>query len=155
MENLERILGEHPFLKGMTQEQIALLAGCAANVVFKAGQFVFREGEPTDMFYLIRQGKVQVETHIPQKGTVIIRTRTDDDVFGWSWLVPPYRCHFDAHAVELTRALSIDGKCLRTKCEEDHDFGFEIMKRFLMVVVERLEGTRLQLMDVYGKGSNH
>ena len=155
MENLERTLGEHPFLKGMTPEQIALLAGCASNVVFKAGQYILKEGEPADVFYLIRQGKVQVETHIPQKGPIIIRTRRDGDVFGWSWLVPPYRWYFDARAIELTRALVIDGKCLRAKCEEDHNFGFEIMKRFLAVVVERLEGTRLQLMDVYGKGSNH
>jgi CRP/FNR family cyclic AMP-dependent transcriptional regulator len=155
MENLERYLSEHPFLKGMNEAQIALIAGCASNVVFKAGQFVFKEGEPADVFYLIRQGKVQVETHIPQKGSVTIRTRTDDDVFGWSWLVPPYRWHFDARAVELTRALSIDGKCLREKCEQDHHFGYEIMKRFLMVIAERLEATRLQLMDIYGQGSDH
>jgi len=79
MENLERILGEHPFLKGLSQDQIAVLAGCASNVVFKAGEFVFREGEPANAFFFIRQGKVQVETHIPQKGTVIIRSRSDDE----------------------------------------------------------------------------
>jgi len=155
MENLERILGEHPFLKGLSQDQIAVLAGCTSNVVFKAGEFVFREGEPANAFFFIRQGKVQVETHIPQKGTVIIRSRRDDEVFGWSWLVPPYRWHFDARAVELTRALALDGECLRTKCEADHALGYEIMKRFLMVIAERLEATRLQLMDVYGHGSSY
>ncbi len=153
MENLEGILRQHPFLSGMNAEHIKLLAGCASNVVFKAGEFVFREGEPANAFYFIRQGKVQVETHIPQKGTLIIRTRTDGEVFGWSWLVPPYRWHFDSRAVDLTRALCLDGKCLREKCEKDHDFGYEMMKRFSMVIAERLEATRLQLMDVYGNAT--
>lgn len=155
MENLERILSEHPFFKGLNQEQIALLAGCASNVVLKAGQFIFRAGETADNFYLIRQGKVHVETFIPQKGAITIQTRTDGDVFGWSWLVPPYRWHFDAHAVELTRLLAMDGKCLRTKCEADHNTGYEIMKRFLLITSQMLEATRLQLMDVYGHGANN
>jgi CRP/FNR family cyclic AMP-dependent transcriptional regulator len=43
-----------------------------------------------------------------------------------------------------------DGKCLRKKCEDDHDLGYEIFKRFLAVITERLESTRLQLLDLYG-----
>lgn len=153
MENLERILTEHPFLAGLDEKYIKLLAGCASNVVFKAGQFIFREGEEADKFYLIRNGQVHVEVFIPQKGPLIIRSRSEGEVFGWSWLVPPYRWHFDARAAEVTRALAIDGKCLRQKCEEDHDLGYELMKRFTLVIAERLEATRFQLMDVYGGDS--
>jgi CRP/FNR family cyclic AMP-dependent transcriptional regulator len=153
MENLEKYLSEHPFLAGMNETHIKLMAGCASNVVFKAGQFIFREGEPADKFYLIRHGKVVVETFIPQKGPLVIRTRAEDDIFGWSWMVPPYKWHFDARASELTRALALDGKCLREKCEDDHDLGYELMKRFATVIAERLEATRLQLMDVYGNNS--
>lgn len=150
MENLERILREHPFLAGLDDKQFELLAGCASNVVFQAGQYIFREGEPADSFYFIRHGKVLVETYIPQKGSVVIRTRDEGEIFGWSWMVPPYKWHFDAKAVELTRAIALDGKCLRGKCEDDHDLGYEIMRRFALVIAERLEATRLQLLDVYG-----
>ncbi len=153
MENLEKILGEHPFLSGMDPKHVQLLAGCASNVVFKAGEFVFREGEPADSFYFIRHGRVLVETHIPQKGPIVIRSRSDGEIFGWSWLVPPFRWHFDARAVELTRAVALDGKCLREKCEADHGLGYEVMKRFAVVIAERLEATRLQLMDIYGNNT--
>ena len=134
MENLERILREHPFLQGMSEQHIQLLVGCASNVVFKAGEFIFREGEQADNFYFIRHGRVLVETYIPQRGPVIIRSREEGEIFGWSWLVPPYRWHFDARAVEVTRAITLDGKCLREKCEKDHDLGYEIMKRFALVI---------------------
>jgi len=153
MENLERILREHPFLHGMNEKHIKLLVGCASNVVFQAGQYIFREGEEANAFYFIRHGKVIVETHVPHKGPIIIRSREEDEIFGWSWLVPPYRWHFDARAVELTRAIALDGKCLREKCEQDHDLGYEIMKRFVLIIAERLEATRLQLMDIYGDSS--
>ena len=152
MENLERVLSEHPFLEGMSSDQIRLLSGCASNVVFKAGEFLLREGKPADNFFFIRHGRVQIETHVPQQGTLIIRTREAGEVLGWSWLVPPYTWHFDARATELTRAIALDGRCLREKCDEDHDLGYEIMKRFSVIIAERLEETRLQLMDIYGSG---
>ncbi len=150
MEDLGRILSEHPFLKGMTDQQLALLTGCASNVVFQPGDFIIREGQPADRFYFIRHGLVQVETHVPNKGPLVIRTRHEGEVLGWSWLVPPYRWHFDARVREQTRAIAMDGKCLREKCETDHDLGYEIMKRFSVIIAERLEATRLQLMDIYG-----
>lgn len=153
MENLEKTLKEHPFFAELNAEHIALLAGCAKNVVFKAGEFLFREGEDAEEFFIIRHGKVVVETFVPQKGPISIQTREAGEVLGWSWLVPPYRWHFDARAFELTRALTLDGKCLRDKLDIDHDLGYELMKRFSLLIAQRLEATRLQLMDIYGNPS--
>jgi len=151
MENLQGILAEHPFFKDMEKRHIELLAGCASDVVFKAGEFVIREGEPADKFYIIRHGRMVIETNVPHKGPIIIRTREEGEILGWSWLVPPYRWHFDARAVPLTRAIALDGRCIREKCETDHDLGYDLMKRFAIVIAERLEATRLQLMDIYGQ----
>lgn len=150
METLEKILKEHPFLLGLQPEYLELLVGCASNVVFQPGEFLFREGDEANSFYIIRHGKVVIETFIPGKGPLVIQSRGDNEVTGWSWLIPPYRWHFDARALELTRAISLDGKCLREKCGKDHDLGYEMMKRFATVMADRLDATRLQLLDVYG-----
>ena len=150
METLEKILAEHPFLKGLDQPHLKLITGCASNVVFKAGEFLFREGDEANLFYFIRQGRVLIETFVPNKGPVAIQSREAGEVTGWSWMIPPYRWHFDARAMDLTRAIALDGKCLRGKMEDDHDFGFEMMKRFTLIMADRLEATRLQLMDMYG-----
>jgi hypothetical protein len=48
------------------------------------------------------------------------------------------------------RAIALDGKCLRTKCEQNHDLGYELLKRFSQIMSRRLDATRLQLLDVYG-----
>lgn len=149
METLEPILAEHPFLKGLDPQHIQLVVGCASNVAFNAGQYIFREGEEANEFYIIRHGKVAVEVHAAERGTITIQTIGEGEILGWSWLIPPHNWRFDARAVELTRAIALDGKCLRTKCQEDHDLGYELLKRFAHILEQRLEATRLQLLDVY------
>jgi CRP/FNR family cyclic AMP-dependent transcriptional regulator len=153
MENLERILAEHPFLKGLEQRHLDLIVGCASNVVFNEDQYLFREGEEANSFYVIRKGIVAVEVFTAEKGPVIIDTLTDGEILGWSWLIPPYNWRFDAHALAPTRAIALDGKCLRTKCEKDYSLGYELLKRFSQVIEERLQATRLQILDLYGVGT--
>jgi len=152
METLEPILAQHPFLKGLEPKYLKLIVGCASNVRFNAGQYLFREGEEANQFYMIRQGKVAVQISAAQRGVIAVQTIGEGDILGWSWLIPPYRWRFDARALELTRAIALDGKCLRTKSEEDHDLGYELLKRFSSVIAERLEATRLQLLDIYATG---
>jgi CRP-like cAMP-binding protein len=149
MESLERILVEYPFLRGMKEEHMKLLVGCASNVRFDAGKFILREGEEADLFYLIREGNVAIEFSAPERGAIIFQTVGKGEVLGWSWLVPPYRWRFDARAIELTRAIALDGKCLRAKCEGDCCLGYELFKRFSQVMVSRLQAARLQFLNVY------
>ncbi|MBI5867743.1 MAG: cyclic nucleotide-binding domain-containing protein [candidate division Zixibacteria bacterium] len=150
MESLEGILAEHPFLHGLSRPHLELIVGCATNVRFDPGQFLFHEGEEADRFYVIRHGKVRVELFTPGRGPITIQTVDDGDILGWSWLLAPYQWHFDAQAVELTRAIALDGECLRTKCERDHDLGYEMLKRFAQIMQQRMDATRLQLLDLYG-----
>jgi CRP-like cAMP-binding protein len=149
VETLEPILAKHPFLKGLDPTYLKLLVGCASNVRFNAGQFLFHEGEDANQFYMIREGKVAIQTQGAGRGPITVQTLGEGDILGWSWLIPPYRWRFDAFAVELTRAIALDGKCLREKSEEDHSLGYQLLKRFSSIIAERLEATRLQLLDVY------
>ena len=149
MEGLERIVRDHPFFSGMKEEVLELISGCAKNVRFEAGQYLFHEGQPADQFYLLRSGRVALQISAPER-TLTVQTVGEDEIVGASWLVPPYRWGFDAKALELTRAIAMDAACLRGKCEGDHDLGYEMMKRFMPVLIQRLQATRLQILDVYG-----
>ena len=153
MQTLESILVEHPFFKGLQPQYLQLITGCASNVRFNAGTYMLREGEEASQFFLIRHGKVALEVLAAQRGPITIETIEAGEVLGWSWLFPPYRWHFSARVVEPVRAIALDGICLRTKGEEDHDLGYELMKRVAQIMMERLQATRLQLLDVYGVGA--
>jgi CRP-like cAMP-binding protein len=153
MEGLERILGEHPFFAGLDQGFIDLVTGCARNHRFEPGSYLCREGEAANEFFLVRHGRVALEVLPPGGAPVVIGTVREGEIVGASWLVPPYRWMFDARALEQVRAVGIDAACLRNKCEADPKLGYAMMKRFLPVLVNRLQGARLQLLDVYGRRS--
>jgi CRP/FNR family cyclic AMP-dependent transcriptional regulator len=150
METLEPLLREHGFFRGLDDAHVALLVGCSTNVRFAPGEFLLREGDPAERFFLIRHGHVAIEVPAPAGGSITVQTVGEDEVVGFSWLFEPYRWEFDARALEPTTAIALDGVCLRAKCDEDPRLGYDLMKRFARVMVSRLQATRLQLLDVYG-----
>jgi len=154
MKKIIELLQQHPFTAGLEGEVIALIAGCAKNVVFRAQETVFREGQSADNFYLIRHGTVALEMFVPGRGAVTFLTIKSGEVVGLNWLIPPYRWSYDATAIELTWAIAFDAQCLRHKCDSDHHVGYEIMKRFVPPLIERLQTARLQSADVYGDGEH-
>jgi CRP-like cAMP-binding protein len=153
MKTMAELVGEVPALAGLAPAHRELVAGCAVNARFEAGDYLFREGDAANRFYVIRHGAVALEIHVPAREAVIVETLHEHDLLGWSWLFPPYRWSFDARAVEPVGAIAFDGACLRGKCDADHDLGYELMSGIAQVIIERLQATRLRLLDVYGIGA--
>ncbi len=151
MEATYELLSSQPFLAGLTQGQLDRLSYWARKATFHAGTRLFEENRRADRFWLLREGHVTLDTHVPGRGTVIMETLGPQAVLGWSWLFPPYRWHFSASAVETTLAVEFDGPGVRELCERDHDLGYDLKSRFLTVVVDRMQATRLRLLDLYGR----
>lgn len=150
MGPLQTTVDDHAFLAGLDGRALGLICGCARTVHFEPGQFLLREGESADEFYLLRQGRVALQVSAAGRHTVTLQTIGESDIVGLSWLIPPYRWTYDARALEPVEALAVDAACLRQKCEADHDFGYSMMKRFVPPLVQRLQAARLQMLDVYG-----
>ncbi len=148
-QSLEKIVSAHPFFVGLEQQFAGLVSGCARNVRFEAGSYLFRKGEPANEFYLIREGQVALQINAQGGKPIAFQTVSNDEVVGLSWLIPPYRWSFDAKAITRIRAIGIHATCLRGKCEADHDLGYEMMKRFMPVLISRLDAARQQALDVY------
>lgn len=149
MDGHETILPQQHFLKGMDAAQLSAISGCATYVRFGKGDFLFREGEHARHFYIISSGTVALEIFSPGREPIIVGTLDEGNVLGWSWLFEPYKWHFDAVAQSEVSVVAFDAGCLRSLCEADHDLGYELMKRFAKVIMERLQATRLALMDLY------
>ena len=150
IKGLDKAVGEHPFFNDMDAKAKKLIAGCASNESFVAGQTIHREGDKADRFFLVRNGLVSIELHVPGRPPVIMDSVKDGEVFGWSWLTPPHIDSYDARAVQLTRVIALDAKCLRKKMIKDKSLGYELLKRFVPVMAHRLSSARLQMLDVYG-----
>jgi len=143
------LLADQPFLEGLSRAQLDKLSLWSKRKVFHAGVRLFEENGRADRFWLIREGHVTLQTHVPGRGNVIVETLGPGAVLGWSWMFAPYRWHFSASAVETTLAIEFDGPGVRDMCEQNHELGYQLMARFLTVVVDRMQATRLRLLDLY------
>lgn len=143
------LLATQPFLKGLSAAQLELLAGDAMLTEFKTGEMIFEEGGPANRFYILLSGDVALESPCPkcddERGTTPIETVGAGSVLGWSWLFLPYYSHFNARALSPVKAIFFYGTRLREQCENDHDLGYELMKRMAHIFIERLQATREQL----------
>jgi len=142
------LLARHPFLKDFKPQQIERLAAQARAVTFAPNQVIFRSGDDCADFYLIVSGRVALEMPVG-KNMLRIQTLGDGDEFGFSALIMGRGMTFQARALQRVEALAIDGGHLLEACRADPEFGFSLMRKMLQTVSERLDATRLQLMDTY------
>lgn len=117
--------------------------------VFHRGEYLFRQGEFANRFYLIETGSVSVSTVGPSSRVITVELVGPGSLVGWSWLFPPYLWHFDARAAERTEAIFFYGTILREYCEKDPSLGFELLKCMSSVMLQRLQAARLKLLDDY------
>ena len=152
MTSIERALAASGMFRNLSPEQLSAVAGLGQEVDFVDGGPLMLEGEPADRFFLIREGFVALQTETPA-GAITIETLHNGDPVGWSWLFEPYIVHFDARSRGVTHAVRFDAATLRERCDEDPVLGYELMRSFAGVIVERLHATRIQLLDTYVHGT--
>lgn len=150
MKGIDELMASHELFTGMDDETVSLLAGCAANVAYATREPLFAEGQNADRFWIVRRGRVTLSVTSPGAGQLPIETLGPGAVVGWSWLVAPFRWRFDAVASEPTGAVVFDVGCLRAKMDADPRIGYLVLSRFMPVIVERLQATRIRLLDLYG-----
>jgi len=144
------LLRQQPFLDGIGEDALHLLADCSELKTFKEGEYLTMIKQSAECFYILLEGHVSIRIHNPQ-GITPLETVSAPAAMGWSWLIAPYKWHFDSVAVGETHCIQVHTPCVLGKIETDKAFGCEIYKRFIDVIVERLVGSQIQLLDIYAK----
>jgi CRP/FNR family transcriptional regulator, cyclic AMP receptor protein len=152
VQGIEETLASTRMFRNLTPEQLKGVAALGEQVEFADGGSLLVEGQPADAFFLIREGFVALQTESPA-GVITIETLHNGDPVGWSWLFEPHLNHFDARSRGVTHAVRFDGAALNERCTQEPELGYELMRSFASVIVERLDATRLQLLDVYGRAT--
>jgi CRP/FNR family cyclic AMP-dependent transcriptional regulator len=149
-EQVAELLRTSPLFADLEEPSLLALARYGDEACFAAGSLLGRDGWPADRFFVLLEGTVALEVHDPSRGPIPIEELTVPEVVGWSWLMPPYRWHFDVRAVTPVRAIAIEAEALRVAMSRDAAFGFALMSRFARVVLQRLQATRLRLLAATG-----
>ena len=147
----ENKLRNHRCARDMDSSSLSTLESCSVGEVsWKKGEWILTTGDLATRCYLLTSGDVQIETTPPGRQATLLQTIHGGDVLGWSWLIPPYRWAFDARAATDVTAIALDSAKLREAADADPRFGYALAKKMFFLVADRLQATRLQLMDLYG-----
>jgi CRP-like cAMP-binding protein len=144
-------LAGSPFLRGLASGQRRRLAALATRREARPGDVLLNEGARTDALGLVLSGRVALRMMVPERGPITVLTVEPGDLFGWSAVVPPYRSTSTAVALEPTTAVVFPASALLDALDRDEDLAAALYPRILRSVARRLEATRLQLLDVFGK----
>ena len=147
------LLSAHCFTRDLRPDHVDRVVACARVVDMPAGTVLFREGDPADEFHLVVDGRVAVQMHVPGRGSQVVDTVEACETVGWSWLVPPYRWFFDARAVTVVTAVTVDAEALRARAEADPAVGYALLRQVNTVMLARLQAARVRLADMYGVAS--
>lgn len=143
------LIGAHLFLRDLPGEQLAQLAAVCRHVTVPVGQRLFEEGATANRFWLIDAGQVALDAMVPGRGRVVIEMLGRGDVVGLSWLVSPHQWRFGAVTRQPMQAFEFDARRVRAACDSDPVLGYELSRRFSVVLVRRLQATRSRLLDAY------
>jgi len=145
----QSVLGAQPFLRGLSDDQLAQLSMLCQHVVVPSRQRMFEEGTTADRFWLVDAGQVTLDATVPGQGRLIIGALGRGDVLGLSWLAAPYQWRFGAITTQPTQGFEFEARAVRAACERDPALGYELCRRFNAAVVRRLQTTRARLLEAH------
>ena len=87
MDPTPHLLSELPFFRDFNRESLRLLSASAMHVRLEPGVEIFREGEPADRFYVLRSGRIAIETRGPDGQPMVVQVLGAGELVGWSWLL--------------------------------------------------------------------
>ena len=143
-----------PWFQEISPEHFDKLAGISDVIELNAGKELFHQGDKQDYLYVILKGRIAIEIAVPGKGRARIYTAEPTEMLGWSSVTPVVRQR-TASAVTVLPSTLIRMKAsdLQQLCDQNHSFGYLVMRRIANVAASRLLVTRLQLLDIFSDSS--
>jgi CRP/FNR family transcriptional regulator, cyclic AMP receptor protein len=139
-------LAAHPFLHGISEDHLEVLARAASDITVPERHRFFEDGGHATRFWLIQSGHVTVDVHVPGQGRVPVDTIGMGELVGWSWMFPPFTWAFGAIAASPVEAFEFDAPVVRECCAADPALGYEVTQRVAQVLTKRLKSTRNRLI---------
>jgi len=141
-------LSEFTLFKDLPEELIDKVDKLCEEVNFKAGDFIFREGDSADKLHFLVDGSIVLKVNLTSRpdSITVSAVNKKHESFGWSGIVAPY--HYTASAVCDTDCsiFTVNGESFMKLLEEYPSAGFIVMKRITELVASRLRTSRQALL---------
>lgn len=133
------ILGQARFFAGLSETQLARIAGLARTRSFPQDTRIYTVGDAVDHFYVLADGMVRFTLGLGKRDTAAGDIIRRGDVFGWAPLVEGHtRRIATAYCLTACSVVAIDGAELIALMEADLGLGYAIMKKLAVLLTSEL-----------------
>ena len=118
---------------------------------YRAGDYIFNEGDDAKSLYSVIDGKVGLDIEKNSSTRILIDNITSGMMLGFSALVDTEEKSYTTSAKALTDTKLFTWKTedLETLFSQDYETGFLFMKGIAKIVKTRLQIRNIQFLDIY------
>ena len=142
------LLSEFTLFKDLPEELLDKVNTLCKEATFKAGDYIFREGDSADEMHFLVEGSVVLKVNLTSRPDSITVSAVNKkyESFGWSGIVAPF--HYTASAVCETdcSVVAIQGAGFMKLISDNPSSGFIVMQRITELIASRLRTSRQALL---------
>ncbi len=129
--------------KALGEQEIATISGLCREKEFSYGERIFKEGEDATHLYVLAEGLVDLRIDLPARETSEAHTLSsvrENQIFGWSSMVPPYRYRLSAYCAEDScRVVMLERSRFSEYLRQNPYSGYRVLQELLKVVGDRFQ----------------
>jgi CRP/FNR family cyclic AMP-dependent transcriptional regulator len=120
-------------------------------ILYKAGDYIFKEGDDAKSLYAVIDGKVGLEIEKNSSTRILIDNITQGMMLGFSALVDTEEKKYTTSARVLTdtKLFSWKAEDLEALFSRNYELGFLFMKSIAKIIKTRLQIRNFQFLDIY------
>jgi CRP/FNR family cyclic AMP-dependent transcriptional regulator len=141
-------LKEIVIMTHLEEDMLNRLGAITDMMTFNDQEVIFKQGDVSDRFYMVKRGKVLLEQKMTDLVTVSVGSIKPGYSFGWSTMIEAGYYTTDAVCAEPCEVYSMRGNRLRAMCEQDSAMGFRLCQRLLVLLKKRYDHRTGQFLKV-------
>jgi len=150
--NLEDLRATSDLLARLNEDEFEFFESAATELTLEPDEVLFRENGEARRFFIIAEGILALEVERPARPATTVQTLGEGALVGLSWRLAPHRWMWTARAMTQTRLAVIDAAFVMAECERNAELDRLMWEIVAREASQRLHHTRIQLLDLYGKG---
>ena len=147
LDSREQFRGQDLF-QHLRPDQVNTLSEAAEGVSLKAGDSVYRRGDPNDFLYIVIQGRVSLTMPRSEDVRLLIAEVGEGEMFGYGACLQFERSSLNAKCLEDTRLLRISAEALKGVMDRDLIMGRAIQTLISRVYFQRYLHTMNKLQEI-------
>ncbi len=150
--NLEDLRATSDLLARLNEDEFEFFESAATELTLEPDEVLFRENGEARRFFIIAEGILALEVERPARPATSVQTLGEGALVGLSWRLAPHRWMWTARAMTQTRLAVLDAAFVMAECERNAELDRLMWEIVAREASQRLHHTRIQLLDLYGKG---